>query len=373
LRDSGLADGLLSADRRVLYACTKFRGFSQCEVMTKSKRPPSMQDVALAAGVHQTTVSRALRNDLRLPTATRQRIQALAEKLGYRPHPLVSALIALRRSRRPSRTYATLAFVSLTDDLGEAGEQQLLGARKAAERHGYALERFVVDPARLSEKRLSSILITRNISGLLIAPFPQAQGHFDFEWDKFCTVVLEFTFTSPAFDRVVHDSYSGMRRIMKECRERGFRRVGVTLSTVANERTELMNVAGYWAEQKADNFFVSIPPLIQDTWNTDDFERWNGRHGPEVIVTSNVFVNQVETRSQALQSDQTGTLQLINVNAFPSKHVSGIVQDHASIGAMAMSLLIEKIIRNDRGIPELRKTTLTPGRWFEGTTLRERK
>lgn len=65
----------------------------------------NMEDVARAAGVHQTTVSRALRNDRRLPEQTRQRIRKLAERLGYRPHPLLTALgVNLRRGRPITRS-----------------------------------------------------------------------------------------------------------------------------------------------------------------------------------------------------------------------------------------------------------------------------
>ena len=67
--------------------------------LPRDPTPPSMSQLARVAGVHQSTVSRALRRDRSIPAATRQRIQALADKLGYRPHPLVSALVALRRRR----------------------------------------------------------------------------------------------------------------------------------------------------------------------------------------------------------------------------------------------------------------------------------
>ena len=58
-----------------------------------------MQDVADAAQVHRTTVSLALRRDPRIPTATRERVERHAAKLGYRANPLVSALMQLQRRR----------------------------------------------------------------------------------------------------------------------------------------------------------------------------------------------------------------------------------------------------------------------------------
>jgi DNA-binding LacI/PurR family transcriptional regulator len=56
---------------------------------------PTMRDIALVAGVSQSTVSRVL-NDVptRVPIApeTRERVSAAARKLGYRPNPLARGL-----------------------------------------------------------------------------------------------------------------------------------------------------------------------------------------------------------------------------------------------------------------------------------------
>src|SRR6185369_4709667 len=56
---------------------------------------PTMRDIAVAAGVSQSTVSRVL-NDVptRVPIApeTRERVSAAARKLGYRPNPLARGL-----------------------------------------------------------------------------------------------------------------------------------------------------------------------------------------------------------------------------------------------------------------------------------------
>lgn len=58
-------------------------------------RPVTMSDVAAAAGVAQSTVSRIL-NDAPAPISvsaeTRERVQAIARDLGYSPHPIARAL-----------------------------------------------------------------------------------------------------------------------------------------------------------------------------------------------------------------------------------------------------------------------------------------
>jgi hypothetical protein len=62
----------------------------------------SLVALARAAGLSKATVSRALRNDPRQSGATRTRVQGLARRLGYRPHPMVTALMTqIRVGRRP--------------------------------------------------------------------------------------------------------------------------------------------------------------------------------------------------------------------------------------------------------------------------------
>src|SRR5262249_16266192 len=58
-----------------------------------------MAEIAHSLGVASSTVSRALRGDQRISPTTRDRVLATAEKLGYRPNPLVTALMRTRRRR----------------------------------------------------------------------------------------------------------------------------------------------------------------------------------------------------------------------------------------------------------------------------------
>jgi hypothetical protein len=67
---------------------------------------PNMADRITLGQVAETcqfslaTVPRALRDHPRIPPSTRQRVREAAERLGYRPDPALSALVAHRESRR---------------------------------------------------------------------------------------------------------------------------------------------------------------------------------------------------------------------------------------------------------------------------------
>lgn len=98
------------------------------------RKPPTMVDVAQAAGVSPMTVSRAFRQDASVSAATRQAVMTSAERLGY----VFDATASTLRSQKthfvamtiPALNNANFAATvdGLTDGLKARGLQILLGA-----------------------------------------------------------------------------------------------------------------------------------------------------------------------------------------------------------------------------------------------------
>jgi DNA-binding LacI/PurR family transcriptional regulator len=99
---------------------------------------PGIRDVARAAGVSRTTVSHALNGKGRVAPATRDRILALAEELGYRPN-----VNALHLTQRRAGLLALTSSPSDPVPLGLLDVDYFLAlapaASEAALRAGYAL------------------------------------------------------------------------------------------------------------------------------------------------------------------------------------------------------------------------------------------
>ena len=53
---------------------------------------PDIRQVAALAGVSIATVSRVFNNPSRVSPATRERVMAIAQRVGYRPNPLGARL-----------------------------------------------------------------------------------------------------------------------------------------------------------------------------------------------------------------------------------------------------------------------------------------
>ncbi|MDQ1586032.1 MAG: LacI family transcriptional regulator, partial [Actinomycetota bacterium] len=125
-------------------------------------RPPTLRDVALGAGVHPATASRALNPATRplVNTETASRVLRVAESLGYRPNPIA-------RSLKTSRS-ATVGLVipDLTNPLFPPivrGIEDVLGPA------GYNAWLVNTDNDADREESLIDSLRSRQVEGLIVA------------------------------------------------------------------------------------------------------------------------------------------------------------------------------------------------------------
>ena len=183
-------------------------------------RQATLQDVAVAAGVHRTTVSLALRDHPRIPAATRERIKAIAGRLGYRINPLVAALMQTRRLGRSER-HVTLAFVTnYPTRFGWRPKHHdrpdyFPGATRRAHELGYKLEDFWLREPGMTPARFCRILAARGINGLLIARLPPDQHALDLEWNRFSCVALGMTLRSPVLHHVTENHFDTVAQAMQ--------------------------------------------------------------------------------------------------------------------------------------------------------------
>jgi LacI family transcriptional regulator len=124
-----------------------------------------MRDVAKLAGVSEATVSLALSGSPRISDATRERVSAIADQLGYRPHAGARAL----------RTDSTSALGLIISDVANPFFAELAGQieRTAASR-GYAVVLCNSDEdATRQDAYLSSLLAGSQVDGVILVPVEQ--------------------------------------------------------------------------------------------------------------------------------------------------------------------------------------------------------
>lgn len=340
-----------------------------------SKKPPSMQDVAEAAGVHRTTVSLALRDSPRLPAAKREEIKRVAEQLGYRPHPLVAALMTSRVSRREPKHQATLAFVSVDKnvspdwpDTDSTYGMMFRGARDRAHRRGYQLTPFWIGDPKFQGERFARIMAARNIHGLLIAPHFGPSNHIQLDWSRFTVVELGYNLSSPAFNRVVHDYYHAMQTVCAELRAAGHRRIGLLMPLHSDAKTHHLWTAAYLhflSDLNPDDRIAIHRPAYLTTANV---RAWIRAERPDVVVVGGLLYPRAEHEPQFFELPKTMPHVLLDLHQ-SLESIAGILQNQDQMGAIAADQLISQLQRGEFGVPAQPVSLLVSGIWRGGERL----
>ncbi|MDQ5979697.1 MAG: hypothetical protein QG602_2672 [Verrucomicrobiota bacterium] len=342
--------------------------------------PPrvTMQAVAHAAGVHQTTVSLALRNNPRLPEKTRRRIQKIADRLGYRPDPMLAALSHYRFGRREVKAPTTLAFLLNFRDQAELKASHphwlfLEGARRQAERIGYQLEIFYFGHKTAGAgQRIAAVLQARGIVGVIMAAFGDRLIRFEMDWDAFSVVRIE----SQQLESALHTVSSHQTEITREAVRRlhhlGYRRIGLAVGE--REETYLRNAftAGYYVEVSLHAQLGHLPPLLLpvnlDTANmARRLTAWIKTHKIEVIVSNQPEVPEA-LRGAGWRIPRD--IVVASLDLEPGRGVNaGVRQNHRIVGARAVEQLAILLRTNQRGPGRPHNSTFIEGDWVDGSDV----
>lgn len=336
----------------------------------------TLQMIAVRAKVSSTTVSLALRNHPKISAGTRARVQAIARELGYRANPLISAHMSYLRALRPKFSGQCIAFLtnhSLAEIRADTRTPLNLyynGARGRAHELGFELELFNLFDHGMSGRRLSQILATRGIGGVIIAPLSEGAGRSDvtLDWDAFALAMLEHTFVEPRLHKVCNDEYSTIGRMIQRLLDAGFARIGIAMNSRADDHANHFWLAGYQTFQALTAARNRIPHCITPDWNRRTFLAWYKRTKPEVIITiSDDIVGWLRDAGVRVPEEVSCvTLYWKQDRAF----MSGFYQNHELMAAAAVDMVAGQLNRNERGLPKSEKTTLIQAEWRDGETLR---
>ncbi|WP_221028722.1 LacI family DNA-binding transcriptional regulator [Actomonas aquatica] len=334
----------------------------------------TLQDVANAAGVHRTTVSLALRDHPRIPAATRERVKAVANQLGYRINPLVAALMQTRRLGRRDR-HVTLAFVtSYPTRYGWRPTHHdrpnfFPGAAQRAQELGYKLEDFWLAEPGMTSARFCRILASRGINGLLIGRLPPGLRSLNLDWNRFSCVALGLTLRSPVLHHVTENHFDTAAQAMQRCVERGYRRIGFVYSE-ANDSPSVGDrwLGAYLLHRNTVPKSRQLPVCPGDPTDEAKFAAWFRRHRPDAIIANHIPpLLPWLARLQVSVPDEVG---LVGLESHSSVDCAGVRYDPAVVGALAVDMLVGLLHRNETGIPQSNQhEVLLTGVWHEGQTL----
>lgn len=328
-----------------------------------SGETPTLRDVAREAGVSLAAASYALRGHPTVSEKTRRRVEAVAARMGYRVNPQLAAFMQARRTGRSMRADATVALVhggpeGPVEDASYFG-LCLRGIRALAAERGYAVDAVAWDAARdASAKRLARILDERGIRGLLLMPAGNvSRWSLPLDWARFFGVALDHSMSGVPVHRVTDHHAADMTTALAHVKAAGWRRPGLVLDPLNNERTLEMRLGAYLARAHHD-FPDAPPPLLVrgGRENAAAVKAWAKRHRPGVVLSPDRGVAGFLPKGCVFVSLASYTQ--------PAEH-PGILIDGEGVGRTAAFLLFS-LLENPRTAAALRpQTILVEGRWVE--------
>ncbi|MCF3652245.1 LacI family DNA-binding transcriptional regulator [Synoicihabitans lomoniglobus] len=338
--------------------------------MRRRSDTPSLARIAEEAGVSRAAVSMALRHHPRIPVATRERIEAIAKRLGWKPNPLLAEAMSAIRAGQPPADRVTLAWVTTFPERdGWRDIHYFLrlheGCVARAARAGYKLEHFWLGDARGNVSRLGDILYNRGINGVIIAPMAQP-GSLDLPWKHFASATMGFSVTSPRLHRVTDNHTASVRVGITRLRGAGFKRIGFAISGNFDRRVNGLWTAGYLWQTNEDGDFK--PELLHrpDELDETTFVRWVREEKPDAIISVDRRIpDWLAGAGMRIPRD----VAYVNLDiAAPDGSVAGVYQDPEGIGACCVDMVAGQLLRHERGLPVKPRTVIIDGRWCDGTT-----
>src|SRR5947209_13088024 len=219
----------------------------------------TIKDVARAAGVSVATVSRAHNNSRLVTEATRRRVRAVADRLGYAPN-------AAARSLSTSRT-STIG-VLLPDLYGEFYSELIRGIDQTAQGRGFHL---LVASSHNEKHAIAAALqsMRGRVDGLIVMS-PALAAHLPVRDlpASFPVVLLNSAATGAAFDALTIDNARGAYEMVRHLIALGHRRLamitGPDRNSDAAERLRGFRAALKEAELDGDAA-LEVPGDFTDT------------------------------------------------------------------------------------------------------------
>lgn len=340
---------------------------------------PTTREIAAHLGISHNTVARALRNAPRVSAQTCALVQQTAQQMGYRPNPLVSALMADRRRSAAARhSGEVLCYLTVSDEEEQwlrvpSLIDQFSGSRERASALGFDLQHMWLGPKGCNARQVSRVMKARGIRGALLAPTAWGdESPLQMDWQSFSCVMIGNNEQPVSLSRTIHNSSHIIGLCHQQLRQAGCQRIGLALPPMHKQRENTM-VSGFLGQQWYHRDSVrQIPPLIFTTDQKDRLLRWVEKHRLDAVIGIWPDFPLKWLREHGLKVPRDicyATLDLADLNP----QIAGIMQDNVTLGRTAINLLVTQLFSNEIGPPASPITTMVKCNWRGGPTVTSRQ
>jgi LacI family transcriptional regulator len=341
-----------------------------------------LQKVTSMTGCSRATVYRALQGSPLVSAATREKVQAAAQQIGFRLNPLVGEWMARVRKPEAGLSRQPLLYLAGHSRAEYAKNFFLVAAWRAARQRarelGFSIEIFYANQRAGGWERTVDQIRERGIRGVIIARFPPGSPPVELPWDELSVVAIGFTAAHPPVHTVASHGFETMRHGMEDLRRRGYRRPGYVGSLVTEKIGGSRHTADFLACRESFPEALEVPPL-RLLMEGDlapcraAYLRWFRKYRPDLIVSGGITEYLAWLHEEGLRTpEDVGYFHLGLRKDFPViRHAAGIPQPGGELGRSAVDALAVMLYHGETGLPARADILQTFANSFvEGRTLR---
>jgi len=311
----------------------------------------TIKDLAKAAGVSITTVSRALNGYDDVSEKTRARIKRLADELSYRPNAVARSLV----SKKTHTIGVILSEMKRSGAKDAFAFELLCGINDRASQLNYDILLFSTDPNKQRNKSYSDLCRERNVDGAILSGLRVTDPYLEevVNQSQFPCVLIDIPLSGERVGHVTTDNIEGAKTAVNHLIQLGHRHIaminGHQEAAVSKER-----FSGYMLALQEANIKYD-PALVYN----GEFSEEGGNETMELILRDHPEVTAIFSASDLMALGAMKTLEQkgvkspetisivgyddITIANYCSPKLTTIRQEKYELGYQAAQLVIDML------------------------------
>ncbi|WOO41017.1 LacI family DNA-binding transcriptional regulator [Rubellicoccus peritrichatus] len=333
----------------------------------------TLRDIARESGVSLATVSRALRDDPITAEATREKVQAFAKKLGYRPDPAMQVLIERRWHGRRTNEGMNIAFIF--DGRGSNAEVSrgwYQRFRESADALGYIL---IAEDLRdyPNAQKLIKRMEAKGVTAVVLSLISEIPYEIDAINHRFAAISVNVSTWQPECPVIMHDEFQAIEKVWHRLNEMGYKRIGVLLQDYPESFSMDQRLGAiYCRHHNVRPVANRVPFHLHDKNSGPDnpgIQKWIKRYKPDVILGDDHEEMDL-LKSMGYRIPEDFAFATINLwNKELTGEIAGYFRDNVILFERGLKLLNMMVRTGSNGSAQGDLIEMVKGKWIDGTSL----